>query len=102
MLIHLPSRLSYRFRLRSGACVNAEAATDLTDLEDCLLLNSFDAVDATLRDVFSLLAIIEPPSGMAVKQKSHDPRYSKKLLLYLDPMAIIASGVNIGWKPYLL
>ena len=52
---------NYPFLLKgfflSGACVKAEAATLLTFLGVLGLLRSFEAVEATLLDVFSLFAI---------------------------------------------
>ena len=50
------SRLDYFFRFLSGACVRAEAATDLTVLLFDVL-NSLLAFEATPFDVFSFLAI---------------------------------------------
>ena len=42
----------------SGACVNADAATVLTFAGVLGLLKSFEAILATLGDVFSLFAMI--------------------------------------------
>ncbi|GEM_PF-6640656 len=46
----------YFFLPLSAACVRADAATDFTALDDFGLLNSFDAVVATLELVFSFFA----------------------------------------------
>jgi hypothetical protein len=44
----------------SGACVRAEAATDLTAFEDLGFFKSLDAFEATFFEVFSFLAILPP------------------------------------------
>jgi hypothetical protein len=47
----------FRFPLRSGACVSADAATLFTDFGVFGFLNNLDAFDATDFDVRSFLAI---------------------------------------------
>ena len=50
--------MNYFFFFLSGAWVNAEAATDFCVFVDFGSLRILDALDATLFDVFSFLAII--------------------------------------------
>jgi hypothetical protein len=54
----------------SAACVNAEAATLLTGGGVLGFLSNFDALLATVFEVFSLLAISNPPPINSVKPKS--------------------------------
>lgn len=49
---------NYFFFFLFGAWVNAEPATDFTVFEDFGFLSSFEALDATVLDVRSFLAII--------------------------------------------
>ena len=51
----------YHFFFLFGACVNAEAATDLAALDDLGLLKILEAFEATGFDVFSFLAIFVNP-----------------------------------------
>ena len=73
----------------SGACVNAEPATDFWSGVDFLFLSCLDAFLATRFEVFSFLAIIGSPTnielktqkGEALKRAALTPRLTNEMII---------------------
>lgn len=73
--------------LRFGACVKADAATDLTAFDDFGLLNSFDAFEATRLDVcsFRFAAMVNPFRKSLVTGISNPIRSGLTTPMGIDP-----------------